>query len=631
MLTTQNFDRDAYDAVEAQYLYNCFWSFRFFLREFWVELQLSRKTMLSEVEYDLADYMSASGTCQGISRRRIVLAMRGFGKTTMVVALTCWRLFRDPERRIIIVSKSETHGKRTIRLIKGALNQVWFLQHLAPVKSLKDLDHATYFTCRGIPVSSQPSVSCIGIDGQLEGNRAHSIYPDDVETKSNVKTHAARAELYRLTGEFKNIVYPYRECVTLPNGLPDPSVEINGPIDPVEIVYQGTPKHEESVYFRRHANGYALRSYPIALPDASQTVLCLAPILQARLDAGEAAGLPTLPHRFPREEIIERQAEGALEYAMESMLQANLATSLRYPLTLNGLMVMDVPLHSAPVEVAWGERDHNGSTVIEELESAGFDDDRLRRPAMISKDYAPYVGTRMRIDPSGGGPDKTGVAVGSFLNGNIWVHAVEGFGGGFSEASLRAIAEMARALRVDTITIEDNFGRGMFQQIFTAVLETYFLPPNRNAEFPKGWTCRVESVNATGQKELRIIETLGPAIGHHRLIIDTEAIRLRGPGEPSKWGRNIPKDRHRDRDNDRDNELQYQITRITRDRKSLREDGKIDALEGLVRDWLQALDIDPRKAAKTHRTQLEEDLAQQELDQFLEEPDRGPPRFFRHR
>lgn len=638
MITTPREDRDAF-------MVSVFTDFHRFLRAVWNDRGLDKVAPLSDVELELADFISgfdreaAEQAADGLTardllevvggttdiltalpRRRIALALRGFGKTTIIAALVCYRLGRDPNRKILIVSKNVGEAKKTIKLIKGWLEDIWFLRHLCPVKRLGDRDASTYLDVRGAKKQRQPSVSCVGIEGQLEGNRAHTLIPDDIETKGNTKTFDARQELSRLVGEFKNILYPHRPYSQ------------GGPIDPVEIVFIGTPKHEESVYFQRHRAGYILRSWPIAFPTPDQKVINLSPLLTELLSRGQAKpGDPTLPHRFNREEIRERQSEGALEYAMESMLQSDLAVSMRYPLKLADLMVMDVPRDSAPLEVVYGTRDHNGSTVIEDLPSIGFGSDVLHRPAMISKDHAPYLGTRMRIDPSGDGADFTGVAVASYLAGTLWVKAVEGLPGGYSEPALHAIARMARDLRVDTIGVEDNFGRGMFQTIFRPVLESYFLRPGQHPEFPQGWVCKIEDKNAVGQKELRIIQTIGPALGRHAIVIDKAAIAVRN-GQPGRWDPPVASmTSYTTRDATLDNELQYQITRITKDRKALPEDGKIDALEGVIKDWQEALNIDPRLAAQQTRQQWREDIEEAEMIEMGIIDGPRDTRWFRHR
>ena len=59
--------------------------------------------------------------------------------------------------------------------------------------------------------------------------------------------------------------------------------------------------------------------------------------------------------------------------------------------------------------------------------------------------------------------------------------------------------------------------------------------------------------------------------------------------------------------------LVYQISRITKDRNSLKHDDKIDALAMAVQYWVTALGIDVEKALE----QLEEIRLEEELKEFL--------------
>lgn len=539
-----------------------FSDFTVYLNELWIDRKLDRVAPLSELELDIAAFASGA---PGHERRRGVLAYRGIGKTHIVSAgLTGFRHARDPNRKVLIVSKAEKEAKKTCGLVREWYDQVWFLRHLAPRPGQKDA--STYFECGPAGEDRQPSLSVVGIDGQLEGNRAHSIFPDDVETKANTRTIEAREELRRMCREFKNILYPYR------------SFEDGGPIDPVEIVHVGTPKHEETLFLDLIKIGYDFRGYPIALPRPDQKVINLAPILAARLADGQSRpGDPTTPLRFPEPEIIERRAEGLIDFSMESMLIADLGEGSRYPLRLADAIVMDVARDIAPTQTVYGARDNNGSTALDDPELAhdGFQGSRLHRPAFIGKDFAPYHGTKAFIDPAGRGDDRTGLSIVANLHGTLFVKAVLGLEGGAGPDKLAAIALACRTHNARDILVEDNIDVfNTYTELLEVEVRKLFLDPGQDPAFPDGWKASVERRRSTGQKELRIIAAIEPVLSAHRLVFDRSCF-IDQPG---------------DRDIDR---LSYQLSRLTRERNALREDGKLDSLASCIKEWQHALSQNP--------------------------------------
>lgn len=547
-----------------------------FINELWIDRKLDKVAPLSEVELDMAAFASGQSTT---ARRRGVLAFRGVGKTTGgSAALTAYRHLRDLNRRVLIISKAEKEAKKTCGLVREWYDQVWFLRHLAP--QMHQRDASTYFDVANTKEDRQPSLSVVGIDGQLEGNRAHSIFPDDVETKGNTKTIEARDELRRMIRECKNILYPHREHAD------------GGPIDPVEIVHFGTPKHEETLFLDLIKIGYDFRGYPIAFPSPDQKVINLAPILADKLTKSEAKpGDPTVPKRFPAFEIIERRAEGIIDFSMESMLIADLGEGARYPLRLSDLLVMDVHRDLAPTQVVYGRRDNSGTTEIptEELPHDGFANGRLHRPAFIGRDVAPFHGTKLFIDPAGRGEDRTGLAAVAHLHGMLFVKTVRGLEGGASTEKLSAIARIARDCNARDILVEDNIDVfNTYVEMLEVEVRRLFLEPGEDPAFPDGWKASVERRRSTGQKELRIIAACEPVFSAHRCIFDRSCFL------PAQGDRDI-------------DALAYQISRLTKERGALREDGKLDSLASCIKEWQHALSQDParRHEDRDHKSKMD--------------------------
>ena len=579
--------------TRAEFLVRIHDSFPEFIKALWDDRRLHKIAPINWVELDMCQYAATVGFGG-------VLACRGLGKTHLITAaLTCYRLYRDCNRKILIPSKSHGHAKKIVSILRQWITLVPFLQHLQPIAG-NGPDSVTQFQVGPARESLQPSVTAIGIDGQLEGNRAHSIFPDDVETKGNTETPESREDLDERVKEFKDILYPEV-----------PGAEERAK-DPVEIVYVGTYHHEESLYLklgRDLKRGYKFRTYPIVYPQPDEDVMNLAPKLAAKLSSGEARpGDLVFPWRFDEANVIGKRAEGPHRFAMQHALLASLAEGDRYPLKLADLIVMDVPRAEAPVRVEYGQRRGTESTAIQGIRLLGVNSkDKLYEPFLLDKVSAPYTGTKGGLDPAGRGSDRTGLSIVSHLAGNLFVKCCLGLKGGADTEALDLIARTLRDHDCRDLYLETNIDAfGTYQTLLEAAIRRHFLEPNVNPMFPRGWKCSVTAEHATGQKELRIVGTLEPIISAHRLIVDRRVVEYED-GEPL------------------DNQFQYQLARITRQRKCLDEDGKLDSLEKAVRAWNTSLGGNQSVAAERTRLQIQEDALRKAG--ILVKP-RQSPRFF---
>lgn len=560
-----------------EYKRKLFNDFLFFKSELWFDRGLDLVAPLSEVELEIAQW-----ACYG-PRLRQIIGFRGIGKTYDAATLAAYRGRRDRNRRMAVYAKSLDKVKETAALIRAWLDAVWFLKDLAPTRDSRDKVIA--FDFAGAKEDRAHSVSVLGIGGMLEGGRAHSIIPDDIETKSNTTTLEARESLARITAEFVNILYP------------DIPHERGGPIDPTEIVVLGTYKHEESVYLKLEKRGYVIRSFPLVYPSPNDKVRGLAACLAGNLATNPAlADTPTVPLRFPESEVAIRRASGRLEFSLEFKLICDLALSDRYPLKLADLIVMPLHRDKGPISVAWGQNDHNGSTALSDPPCLGFDSDRLYRPIAVDPQWEPYNGTKCWFDPSGRGADRNAGAAVAMLNGYLFWKGRLSLKGGSSTDEMAQMVLFARQHNCREIYIESNADTlDTYRQLFEPVLRSHFLEPGEDPLFPQGWKATLimggddsAITHSTGQKELRIIEVLEPIMSTHRLICDPACLRP-------------------DPENDEHQHVQYQISRITKDRGALKEDGELDALAGCCRAWNFGLRLDPAKAAaKKRQAQLDE-------------------------
>lgn len=543
----------------------------FFLRELWRLTGSESKAPLSWVELDMWDW-----ECTG-PQFSYVLAPRGIGKTHLITAAGTIRdLFLDPNHKTKIVSKTQDSAVETIRLIRRWIDSVPFLRHLAPPRNSWHADASRWFDVAGAEQGTRTySVHAQGIEGQLEGGRAHTVRPDDVETRVNTKTLDARIDLEQRVSEFKAIA----------------SFDTNGRGSGGRIKGVGTPHHEESLYEKVAKKGYSVRTWSLVYlsPDEQALALGYAPKLAAQTAQNLAQpGDRVFPHRHSLQYIKDREAEGRTYFWMQYKLIAKVGDANRYPLRLSDFAVLALDRNQAPVGIMWGQQDHAGSTACQDIPSLGFDRDRFYRPAAIDPKFAPYSHTHMRIDQAGRGEDKVGVSIVAHLNGLFFVKFCMGLPGGATPANLRHIAQLARSHDARTCTCESQQGGDAWANLLQVEFNKLACTPNQNPAFPAGWGCSVTDPKpARGQKEVRICDTLEPFLASHRLVIDPAVAR--------------------------NEDLQYQLTRIQRSPRCLPHDDEIDSLAGAVDDLREFLRIDPAAAAEYDRREAR----QREIDEAI--------------
>lgn len=531
----------------------------YFLYELWKDRGFEEpdKAPLGEIEEDMFNFL-----CDDRYFRRCCLGFRGVGKTHLVATFMSRRWRVDRTRQILLISKSKDEAKKTLGLVREWLNSVWFLLDLAP--GLHEKDTTSSFSVAGTVDQRQPSMSVLGIGGQLEGNRAHDVIGDDIETKSNSKTLEARTELKRLWDEALRIVYPRKK-----------------PTDNYSIIKIGTPKNEDTIYLTDLKQGYRVQSYPIEYPAGDIKVISPAPIIVQHMADGKARpGDPTCPRRFNRDWIAIRKSSSEHEFLREDMLVADLGDAARYPLKLGNLIVTSVDRDLAPLRIVWGTSNHNGSTAIEDLPCHGLPEDRFYSPVHIeSGDWAPYTCTVAAIDPAGRGNDRTGLAIGKMLAGMIWIPSVKGYRGGASAETMDTIVEELHRWNTREVRVEGNIDVfGAYVNLLEQAVRRRVEVQDQYPTYPQNWTCAVVDHRSQGRKEERIIAVLGPVINQHRMVMNRDCFVLEEPF-------------------DLDNDLAFQISRISLMPNCLPEDGKIDALAQVVKALEDATRADPEKAA----------------------------------
>lgn len=514
----------------------------------------------SAVQHDIANFMAYG------PQYSMVQAQRGQAKTTIAALFAVWFLIMDPRERVLILSAGGKQANEISTLIVRIIMTMDELECLRPDAPNGDRTSVeafdVHYTLKGVDKS--PSVACVGITGNLQGKRAGLLIPDDIESKKNSSTATMREILLELTRDFTSI------CET------------------GRILYLGTPQTMESVYNTLPGRGFTVRIWPGRYPNAEQLenyADMLAPYIRRAitLNPGLAYGGGMLGDQGRAvddrldEHVLQAKEryQGPAYFQLQHMLNTRLADQFRFPIKLENLVVMRLGGKSYPLAVTRGMT--AGSLVPFSIHNLSF---HLSAPVPEDKpDVAALQGIVMYIDPAGGGKngDETAYAVTGFLNGNIFLLAAGGIPGGYSVECMKALAVIAARWAVNKVIIEKNMGYGAFSAVFMPFLQ---------AEHK----CAIEDDLVTGQKELRIIETLEPVIARGSLIINEAVIAedrdTAGVHEPAK--RTLFS-------------LFHQLSKMTRERGCLFHDDRADALEGAVRYWVKLLAIDQSRVVEATR------------------------------
>jgi len=511
----------------------------------------------TDIQLDMAQFLETG------PKYKMLQAQRGQAKTTITACYAVWRLIHDPTTRVLVVSAGSTMATEVANWVIQILMYMPELECLRPDTTAGDRSSVQAFDVhwhlKG-PEKS-PSVACVGLTSNMQGKRADILIADDIESTKNSQTATQRERLAHLTRDFSSI------CM-------------DG-----DIIYLGTPQNNDSVYNGLPGRGFVIRVWPGRYPTfAEEENYCgtLAPIITNRLQQDptlRTGGGPTGNRGKPVDPVLlgedvltaKEIDQGPAYFQLQHMLDTRLADEDKYPLKTRNIVFMRIPVQHAPTIINWA---NSGDSRI--LPPQGYPlQDRYYRASGFGQEFSDFTGTHMYVDPAGGGRngDETAYAISKCLAGRVFLVDAGGIPGGLELDKLKMLTSIAVLWKPDQVDIEKNFGNGALSNVWTPLLI-------------KEHPCSIEDVWENGQKELRIIDILEPLLGSQRLVVEEDLIKKdwasvqRYPTElKSTYS------------------LFFQLSRMTRDRKSLIHDDKLDAVAGTCRHWLDHLKLDADKVA----------------------------------
>jgi len=534
--------------------------FKLFLQALWDQLDLPSPT---RAQYAIADYL------QNGPKRLQIQAFRGVGKSWITGAFVLWTLFKDPEKKIMIISASKERADNMSIFLQKLIIETAWLKHLQP-KADDSRWSRISFDVNCSPHQA-PSVKSVGITGQLTGSRADLMILDDIEVPGNSMTELMREKLLQLCTEAESILTPK---------------------DDSRIMYLGTPQTTFTVYRKLAERSYRPFVWPARYPkNLSQYEGLIAPQLQEDIDMGAEIGACTDPDRFDDNDLVDREASmGRSNFMLQFMLDTSLSDAEKFPLKMADLVVTSVNPTQAPDAVVWCSDPRN---VIKELPTVGLPGDYFYSPMQLQGEWGSYTETICSVDPSGRGTDETAAAYISQKNGFLYLHEMRAYRDGYSDNTLLDILRGCNRYGVTKLVIETNFGDGIVCELFKKHLQQ-----TKQA-------IDVEEVRANVRKEDRIIDALEPVLNQHRLICDRKVI---------DWDYNSNKDEAP--------ELRllymlfYQMSRMCREKGAVKHDDRLDALAQGVKYFTDALSISAYEAVKLRKQDEWRDI----LDTWTDDP-----------
>lgn len=524
---------------------------------------------LTGMQRDIARYMQYG------PRQSMVAAQRGEAKSTLAALFAVWRLIQDWNEWVLIVSGGETQASEVALLVIQLIERWGILCYLRPDRSRGDRTSYEHYDihCDLRTVSKSPSVACVGITAQLQGKRATLLIPDDIETTNNSLTATNREILLLRSKEFGAI------CV-------------DG-----KILYLGTPQTKDSIYRTLSTRGYEMRIWPGRIPTLDEEIrygATLAPYILDLITQGAARsgygvdgtrGQASDPQRYDEDLCVEKELEfGPEGYQLQYMLDTTLSDAMRTRIKLSDAIVAALGTDAAPDTLFYAAAPQNRVQSVPD----SVKQEVLYNLAGSGQLMLPYQHKMMIVDPAGNGGDEVAFACGGALNSYIHLFGVGGLQGGLSEENCNVLINYCEEFGITDIVMEANMGHGTASMVLLNIIAKRKLTH-----------IGVRDIYAKGQKERRIIDTLGPVFRRHKFVLHERAIEMDTEylSQYSRDKRNLYS-------------LLFQLSGITYDRGSLAKDDRADAVAHLVNELKGYLSADEEKEAeKLHNKRAQEFLS----------------------
>ena len=487
----------------------------------------------SRTQLEIANFVSDRS-----NPHRLVWAMRGISKSMSSQIYVVWRLLRNPDEKILVLSSKAGRAKNYTRFVKKLIQMLPVTRTMHPRNNVERTS-GEQFDVVGAKPSDSPSVYAAGAGNEITGMRSTLNIFDDVETSKNAQSNALRTAVQDSVDEAHNLLMSgHDESITL-----------------------ATPHTMNSLYLPWIDSGTVPFIVPARYPE-DETVYMgrLAPFISSAIKANPKLVGQAVDERINEKFLMAREAKiGKSKSRLQYLLDVSESDSLRFPLKTSDFIVANVDLDEAPLKIAYSSmpddivwiKTHNKKN-------------RFYKSSYVSKETSKYEMKLMSIDPSGRGIDEIGISIIFSLNTRLFIKKITGIKGGYDDEVMNNIVNMVNHYGIDTILIESNFGDGAFLKMLEPHIQV------------KCKDVLIDEIRVSGQKEIRIIENLEPLLNQHRIVVDKDFL-----------------------DKDVESGVVYsyvsQMTNLSVERGCLPHDDRIDSLSNGVEYMLDKMGNDERR------------------------------------
>lgn len=466
---------------------------------------------------------------------RMLMCLRGMSKSLTSQIYVVWRLLRDPDEHILVMSATGKRAENFTAFCQKLIKTLPILKPMTP-RHNKERTSTRSFDVLGATISDSPSVYAVGVENAIAGFRATLVIYDDIESAQSANSAVQREKIDHYASEAANLLMSDRD----------------------ESITLCTPHSQDSIYMEWIEKGHRAFLIPAQYPDHHEYYGdMLAPYLKKQLkDMPGLAGL-AVDERFPLE-VLESKALriGKSQYRLQYLLDTSMSDELKYPLKLSDFIVDNVDLDSAPNKLTYSSMPDQ----LLHIKHSGFKTDRLYRASYRSDDTRGFEERVMMIDPSGRGKDELGYAIGFTSLGRLFIRDVGGLKGGYETETMNNLLAIAKANKVEKIVVESNFGDGAFAMLLEPMIDRLKM------------NIKLDEIRAKGQKELRIIRTIEPLLNQHKIIMDKSIFE-------------------RDGNNGINYSFSYQMSHITEEKQCLVHDDRLDAFALLCEYLVESFNV----------------------------------------
>ena len=413
----------------------------------------------------------------------ILLAFRGFSKTTITQMYALYKIIHNPNIRIIYTSKDTAFSISLVNTLRAFIRKHTLLNVLEPKSQDVNTDKLFYINSDlRTMVDKSPTVISLSINQAGEGNRGDLIIADDVETYKNTKTVRQRQELKDNVFELTNIA------------------------DRGRLIVLGTPRYKDSLYFELGNNPlFNLYMIPARYPTENEGVneQYLIPYLKKiykkdRKKLNTGYGMTNLlgksiEPKFVSEAFLQKKEI----FDMSNYL---LAYHLYYKIS-----ELDI-INTRNILVCGNDYNVCPKYFVLGTSYNSFDTYTFRTVAGISDTYEEYNHKFAWIDPAGTGKDETSLIVVGTYEQRVYLLGVYGNVNPPDDTIIKEMADLANEMEVDSVYVENNMNSVIIN----------LLKPHCNME--------VIGIHSKQNKAEKINNFLRHIITSNRLIFTENAI-----------------------------------------------------------------------------------------------------------